>query len=93
MGKDGAYMTLTGETAQTNINFFWVGAVFLFSTAIIQLIIAVRREFKTSQAFDYSTIFMICPNCEKPFSMNTEEKGTCPDCHIELVKLHGFYDK
>lgn len=94
IGKNSAYVQLVGKDAQNNINFFWVGAVVFFLAALINLIVAARREFNNPQPFGDSTnLVMICPKCEKPFSLESLEKAECPDCQIGLVQLKGFYDK
>lgn len=94
IGKNSAYVTLTGSDAQTNINFFWVGAVVFILVALIQLIIAARRELNNPLPFgDDPNVIMICPKCEKPFALETLEKSECPDCQVSLAQLKGFYDK
>ena len=94
IGRNSAYAIVAGEGAQININFFWVGAVVFVLAALIQLILTARREFKNPLPFDEgSNVIMICPKCEKPFSLESLEKAECPDCQVGLVQLKGFYDK
>ena len=92
IGRNGAYVTVAGENAQININFFWVGAVIFFAAALTQLIITARRELKNPLPFDGQDMLVICPKCEEPFSLEELENADCPNCHIGLVKLKGFYD-
>jgi hypothetical protein len=94
IGRNSAYVTLEGRDAQININFFWVGAIVFILAALVNLIVAARREFKSPQPFDVAfNVVMICPTCEKPFALETLEKPECPDCQVSLVQLKGFYDK
>ena len=94
IGRNGAYVTLAGKDAQTNINFFWIGAAVFFLAAIVQLILAAKREFTNAQPFgDILNDTMMCPKCEQPFSLQTLEKAECPDCQVQLVQLKGFFDK
>jgi len=93
IGRSSAYVNLTGNEAQNNINLFWVGAAVFILAALINLIVAARREFKNPQPFDVDiNVVMICPKCEKPFALETLEKPECPDCQVSLVRLKGFYD-
>ena len=95
IGRNSAYVILTGNEAQNNINFFWVGAVVFILAALVNLIVAARRESKPPQPFDNVdlNIVMICPKCENPFAVADLEKPECPDCQVCLVQLKGFYDK
>jgi len=93
IGRSSAYVAVSGRDAQTNINFFWVGAVVFFIAALIQLILTARREFKNPLPFEDSNIFMICPKCEEPYSLDQLEKAECPNCQVGLVRLKGYYDK
>src|SRR5690242_6010219 len=66
IGRNSAYVTVTGRDAQININFFWIGAVVFIIAALINLIITARREFKNPLPFEESTTFVICPKCVEP---------------------------
>jgi hypothetical protein len=66
IGRNSAYVTVTGKDAQTNINFFWIGAVVFFIAALIQLILTARREFNSPQPFEGSNRVVNCPKCVEP---------------------------
>jgi|SRR3990167_4102167 len=54
-----------------------------------------RREgnLEVSDDFDWFTNWtakqnkMVCPNCENKWMIKKEEKGKCPKCGIDLIKL------
>ena len=93
IGRNSAYVTVTGRDAQININFFWIGAVVFILAALINLIVTARREFNNPLPFDDFNTFVICPKCVEPLWGNDNPSMVCTKCQSPLENVRGFYDK
>lgn len=92
VGKGYSY-SITGETAQQQVNACWIGALASFLIATILHVRARNSSTIQTNITPEPPDFVICAKCLEPLWGKDNPSMICVTCQSNLENLKGFYDR